>query len=147
MKKVNIIIADDQIDIISNLLENLKKQQNFNIVGVAYNGLELLNFLRTVPADFVITDNQMPKMTGLEAIKIIKKEKRDIPKIFVISADMLFSECNALDVQFIQKPINISKLINIINDEIGYSEDKIIAKSSISKDSLFKRIIKKISRK
>lgn len=151
MKKVNIIIADDQIDFLNSLLEELKKQSNFNIVGVAYDGSELLNLLKTInDVDFVITDNQMPKMTGLDVIRIIKKEKQDVPSIFVISGDNIFNECNILDVRFLQKPISIKKIIEIVNNEIEFEESIAMRQKmdhSASKDSWLKKIAKKISHK
>lgn len=151
MKKVNIIIADDQIDFLNSLLEELKKQSNFNIVGVAYDGSELLNLLKTInDVDFVITDNQMPKMTGLDVIRTIKKEKQDVPSIFVISGDNIFNECNILDVRFLQKPISIKKIIEIVNNEIEFEESIAMRQKmnpSASKDSWLKKIAKKISHK
>lgn len=151
MKKVNIIIADDQIDFLNSLLEELKKQSNFNIVGVAYDGSELLNLLKTInDVDFVITDNQMPKMTGLDVIRTIKKEKQDVPSIFVISGDNIFNECNILDVRFLQKPISIKKIIEIVNNEIEFEESIVMRQKmdpSASKDSWLKKIAKKISHK
>lgn len=151
MKKVNIIIADDQIDFLNSLLEELKKQSDFNIVGVAYDGSELLNLLKTInDVDFVITDNQMPKMTGLDVIRTIKKEKQDVPSIFVISGDNIFNECNILDVRFLQKPISIKKIIEIVNNEIEFEESIAMRQKmdpSASKDSWLKKIAKKISHK
>lgn len=151
MKKVNIIIADDQIDFLNSLLEELKKQSNFNIVGAAYDGSELLNLLKTInDVDFVITDNQMPKMTGLDVIRTIKKEKQDVPNIFVISGDNIFNECNILDVRFLQKPISVKKIIEIVNNEIEFEESIAMRQKmdvSASKDSWLKKIAKKISHK
>lgn len=151
MKKVNIIIADDQIDFLNSLLEELKKQSNFNIVGAAYDGSELLNLLKTInDVDFVITDNQMPKMTGLDVIRTIKKEKQDVPSIFVISGDNIFNECNILDVRFLQKPISIKKIIEFVNNEIEFEESIAMRQKmnpSASKDSWLKKIAKKISHK
>lgn len=151
MKKVNIIIADDQIDFLNSLLEELKKQSNFNIVGAAYDGSELLNLLKTInDVDFVITDNQMPKMTGLDVIRTIKKEKQDVPNIFVISGDNIFNECNILDIRFLQKTISVKKIIEIVNNEIEFEESIAMRQKmnvSASKDSWLKKIAKKISHK
>lgn len=151
MKKVNIIIADDQIDFLNSLLEELKKQSNFNIVGAAYDGSELLNLLKTInDVDFVITDNQMSKMTGLDVIRTIKKEKQDVPNIFVISGDNIFNECNILDIRFLQKTISVKKIIEIVNNEIEFEESIAMRQKmnvSASKDSWLKKIAKKISHK
>ena len=153
MKNINIVIADDQINVLSNLLEELKKNSNFHIVGVAYNGLELLNLLRTNSVDCLITDNQMPGMTGLEVIKKIKEESEVLPHIFVVSADNIFIECQKLNIRLLTKPISASKIVEIISREIEslenfsekeyHKENNTMMEISTKKENIFKKILKK----
>lgn len=74
MKKIKIIVADDQEIILNSLIENLKKIDNFEIIGTAKDGKELLSLLEIENTDVLITDNQMPELSGLEVLKKIQRK-------------------------------------------------------------------------
>lgn len=76
MKKIKIIVADDQEIILNSLIENLKKIDNFEIIGTAKDGKELLSLLEIENTDVLITDNQMPELSGLEVLKKYKESKK-----------------------------------------------------------------------
>ena len=46
------------------------------LVETATNGMEALEMLATLEPDIVITDIQMPKMTGVELITVMKSDPR-----------------------------------------------------------------------
>lgn len=150
MEKLKLIVADDQIDFLGELVGKLKEIKNFEIVGIAYNGDDLLNLLNTTPADIVITDNQMPKLTGLDAIKEYIHEKTNLPSIYIISGDSIQKECFDLNISFIKKPISIDRILDIIVNDIREQpkeKDANIVNQEIipiSKENLLKKFIKKI---
>lgn len=78
MKKIKIIVADDQEIILNSLIENLKKIDNFEIIGTAKDGKELLSLLEIENTDVLITDNQMPELSGLEVLKKYKESKKNV---------------------------------------------------------------------
>lgn len=149
MKKIKIIVADDQEIILNSLIENLKKIDNFEIIGTAKDGKELLSLLEVENTDVLITDNHMPELSGLEVLKKYKESKKRLPLTYVISGDAITADCFSLGVNFFSKPINTTKLISTIQDDaqnlldnpkLDVNTDSLV----LPKESFFKKIIKKI---
>ncbi len=79
--QVRIIIADDHPLLIDGLKIVLEEMKNVKVVGIAGNGLQLISVLRTTAADLVLLDLQMPKLDGIDTLKVLKK---DFPKLKII---------------------------------------------------------------
>lgn len=68
-KRVRLILADNHPDVLEetrNLLE-----RDFDVVGTAGNGMELIEAVRQFQPDVVVTDIRMPRMSGIEATRRI----------------------------------------------------------------------------
>jgi CheY-like chemotaxis protein len=78
-------------------------------VEAATNGLEALQILERVHPDLIVTDMQMPKMSGSELITALKKnpETAKIPIIIVASRASGFDEKEKRDDFAIYKDIDI----------------------------------------
>lgn len=77
-KKVILLIEDDQLDVISVERSLNKLNQNFELF-TAYNGieaLEILNENQDFLPDIILLDLNMPKMNGIEFLKVIKADDR-----------------------------------------------------------------------
>lgn len=70
---IKVIIADDHILYRAGVKTALSSKTDIKIVGEADNGMHLLNMLKTVPADVILLDIQMPVMDGITALPEIKK--------------------------------------------------------------------------
>ena len=70
---IKIVLADDHRIFRDGLKSLLSENQNFEIIGEACNGIELMQLLKTMQPDVIITDISMPGMTGIEAMKEIIK--------------------------------------------------------------------------
>ncbi|MGL1886392.1 MAG: response regulator transcription factor [Reichenbachiella sp.] len=81
---INILITDDQQIIIEGLKSLLSREESFNIVSQAKNGIEAIKQLKLSKIDVILMDINMPKMGGLEATKIINKEHPNV-KILILS--------------------------------------------------------------
>ncbi len=71
MRKPRIFLADDHamvVDAFRRLLEH-----EFNIVGTASDGLELLNSAPNLHPDLVVVDLGLPLLNGVEAGRQLKK--------------------------------------------------------------------------
>jgi len=86
MSKVKIFLADDHEIFIEGLKSLIEKESDFEIVGQAKDGGDLLNQLKKVKCDVVVTDLSMPNIDGMTAIKSIKRRH---PKIKILVLTML----------------------------------------------------------
>jgi two-component system sensor histidine kinase/response regulator len=117
MKKPLLLIADDQPDnlkIIKDILNHEEEKYAFITVP---NGKILVEIATKKLPDLIITDWEMPEMDGLEATRLLKKEKntKDIPVIMytgiMTSTDNLTTALEAGAVDFVRKPIEPTELI------------------------------------
>lgn len=69
-----VVVADDDGKACKKAVEFLQNN-GYQVVGEAADGLEAVMVCRRERPDFVIMDLSMPVMTGLEAIRVIHREK------------------------------------------------------------------------
>ncbi len=74
MERTRVIIADDESVIRADLREMLTNL-NYLVVGEVGDGQSAVNLAREVKPDVVIMDIKMPDMDGIEAAKILTREK------------------------------------------------------------------------
>lgn len=117
----NILIVDDNESFDIQLYNYIKyNTNNINIVNIATNGKEALNFLSNNEIDIILLDLQMPKINGLELIETLQKSTNfNAIKIIVISSHMelvneIYSRGMLVENIFL-KPFNISDIIEYIN--------------------------------
>ncbi len=84
MSKYRIILAEDHVLMRKGIKKIIQDDQELAVVGEAGDGIELLHMLEESAPDMVILDISMPRMKGLEAIKLIKGHYPDI-KIMVLT--------------------------------------------------------------
>jgi DNA-binding NarL/FixJ family response regulator len=83
-KNFNIVIAEDHTILREGLKSLLSSQADLKIVGEAGDGLEAIRCVRDHSPDMILLDLSMPRMTGLDAIKEIKRVSEDT-KIVVLT--------------------------------------------------------------
>jgi DNA-binding NarL/FixJ family response regulator len=74
MDLVKIIIADDHKLIIDGLKALFNDSKEYKIIAESENGKQLIDFVRLLNPQLIITDIDMPILSGVEAVKILSKE-------------------------------------------------------------------------
>lgn len=102
--------------IISNYIE---EKPDYKLI-TAVDGLDALEKLKTITPSLIILDISMPRMNGLEFLKVIRKEDKylDIPVIITTSREEeAFKElAMQLNVDiYLKKPYDKTKLLNAID--------------------------------
>ena len=72
MPKTKILIADDHRVVIEGIKSALQEHPEFKVVGEAVDGLEAVEFAKSLEPNIVIMDISMPNLSGIEATRQIK---------------------------------------------------------------------------
>jgi len=72
--KTRILIADDHAVLRDGLRQLLERERDFQVVGEAGDGEEAVSLSKQLKPDIVIMDIVMPKISGIEATKLIKQD-------------------------------------------------------------------------
>lgn len=115
MEKINILIADDEMESCQLVQKGLLKH-GFN-VDVAFDGKEALDRIKTNNYDFAFLDFNMPELTGIEVAKTVKQ--KDFKCVLVMitgypAIDEFFAKTLGID-EYLHKPFSIGDIKNIIN--------------------------------
>ena len=116
LKDLILLYVEDDADVLKQtkiILDDFVKE-----VIVASNGEEALEVLKEKSVDIIVADINMPKMNGIEMIKVLRQDmKLNIPCIITTAhtdTEFLLDAINLKVDGYIVKPINIKDLINSI---------------------------------
>jgi two-component system response regulator len=127
---VEILIVEDNPRDAELTLRALKKNNLANNVLIAEDGAEALDFFfcrgkfekrsLTSPTKVVLLDLKLPKISGLEVLKIIKKDKRTlhIPVVIVTSSKQEPDMKEAYELganSYVVKPVDFDQFINAMS--------------------------------
>ncbi|MEK6566051.1 MAG: response regulator transcription factor [Bacteroidota bacterium] len=74
MEKIRILLADDHALVRSGLIRLLEPNKDILVIGEAEDGEETIRKTKELKPDVVVIDLSMPKISGIEAAKIIRKD-------------------------------------------------------------------------
>ena len=119
MAERKVLVVDDEIHIV--YVVAIKLRNNGYEVITAGNGAEALELVREEKPDIIVTDFQMPVMTGLELVKKLRQceATKDIPVIMLTARDFAIEEEQKQDLQiseFVSKPFSPKELLRSIED-------------------------------
>jgi two-component system response regulator DesR len=80
---IRILIAEDQALVLGALAALLKLEDDLEVVGCARNGAEALALCASLAPDIVLTDIEMPQMTGLELAAALAAQQQAAKVIIV----------------------------------------------------------------
>jgi two-component system response regulator DesR len=72
---IRVVIAEDQAMVLGALAALLETEADIQVVGQARNGREALKMVQATSPDVVVTDIEMPEMTGIELAAELKRQR------------------------------------------------------------------------
>lgn len=116
---MRILITDDEKDI-ADYLKLLLEDADDHDCDLAYNGQEALELAHKNLYDFIITDVQMPIMTGVDFVQRIRLEDNInlSTRVLVLSGNIDQRIRNSLNfplISFMNKPMYEAELLEIID--------------------------------
>lgn len=119
---IKIIIADDQMLTREGLRTILDLEDDFEVIGLARNGVEACELTAKLRPDLVMMDIQMPIMDGISALKQIKKSN---PDTFILILSTFLDDNYIMDGMangasgYLLKDMEADKMIASIRDTVS----------------------------
>lgn len=133
---ITLLIVDDEAEIRSGLRSIIPwEDYSISVIGTAVNGAEALDKIRYYEPDIVITDIQMPGMSGLELVRRAKEEQFDCSFVILSGYDEFEYARSAIRYgvrEYLLKPISIRDLTELI---MNLKED-ILSRRGMHSDQL-----------
>jgi CheY-like chemotaxis protein len=112
---LHILLVDDNADVRSVVRLGLELDDRFSAISEATNGAEAIAVAAADPPDVILLDQQMPVMTGLEALPSLRDAAPDA-RIVVYSA--VADEIDLRDVaeadDCVQKGVDLFELYEVL---------------------------------
>ena len=123
-----VLVIDDSQDIRDFLVENILRPKGFEVL-TASDGLMGLELAIAKEPDLMITDQQMPGLTGLQVLQKLRERNIDIPAILITGEGSEDTAVRAFRLgikDYIIKPIDA--------DELSESVDKALRENRLQKE-------------
>jgi len=114
-----VLVVDDEIHIVHVVA--IKLRNNGYEVITATNGAEAFELVCSDKPDIVVTDFQMPVMTGLELVEKIRQneETKDIPVILLTARNFAIEDRQKEELRIcdcLSKPFSPKELLRSVQD-------------------------------
>lgn len=110
MDKIRVIIADDERPAREFLKNILREFDEAQLVGEATNGAEAVEIIKRKKPDLALLDLQMPEMTGLEAVKFLRKTQMPLVAFVTAYDEYAVQAFEVGAVDYLLKPVEKSRL-------------------------------------
>jgi len=119
MAERKVLVVDDEIHIV--YVVAIKLRNNGYEVITAGNGAEAFELVREEKPDIIVTDFQMPVMTGLELVEKIRQNEatKEIPVILLTARSFAIEDEQKQNLQIsecLSKPFSPKELLRSIED-------------------------------
>lgn len=122
-----IMVVDDEVEV-RKITRMCLEQVGYQVIE-AENGEQAIQLIKEgdnpVLLDAIITDINMPKVNGLEAIHFFQREWPHVPLIVMTGEPQLESAKELLKqgiVDYLVKPVDKEKLVNTVETAMGQRE-------------------------
>jgi two-component system alkaline phosphatase synthesis response regulator PhoP len=119
MAERKVLVADDEIHIVHVVAIKLRNN-GFEVISAA-NGAEAFELACEEKPDIIVTDFQMPVMTGLQLVEKLRQceQTKDIPVIMLTARGFAVEDGQKKDLQIselLSKPFSPKELLRSIED-------------------------------
>jgi len=108
----NILLGEDDMNFGSILKRELEEESLYNVDHV-FNGVEAVLSFKNRHYDFVLLDLKMPRLTGTDALRIIKAMNAKVPVITFSGSAGAWEQAESIEVgamKCLVKPFAVGEL-------------------------------------
>ncbi|MCX5760299.1 MAG: response regulator, partial [Gemmatimonadetes bacterium] len=112
------ILCVDDDPLMGRALDGMMREMGFEPT-IADSAYAALSILRSQDIDLVLTDQQMPGLSGLDLLRMIREEGRDTPVILLTAYGSVENAVTALHAgaaHYLTKPADPAELQRLISD-------------------------------
>lgn len=128
-KKITVGVAEDNEIVLEMLVEVVRSEEQFELVGEAMTGAEAMKLVREKQPDVMLLDLVMPQGGGLDVMATAKEENIQKTKFIAVSAlgeERIAQEAIAHGAQYyIMKPFEANGVIRRIKAVCTESENQV----------------------
>lgn len=109
---MRLLVVEDERDLNRVITKRLEKEGYS--VDSCYDGEQAVDYLRTGEFDAVIMDIMMPKLSGLDVLKIIRAKNNPVPVLLLTAKDSISDRVSGLDAgaeDYLVKPFAFEELL------------------------------------
>src|SRR6202453_4868089 len=142
--KARILVVDDE-ESIREFLDIMLKKEGYDVT-LAEDGKRAQEFLKKKTFDMVISDLQMPNVTGIELLKFVKDMNPDLVFMIITAFGTTETAVEAMKLgayDYITKPFKIDEVRILINNALKNKRletENIQLKKELKKENSFNNI-------
>lgn len=125
--KIKILLADDQPILADGLMSVLSACEDFEVVGIASNGVEAVKKTQELRPDVVLMDIRMPEMNGVVATREVRRVRPET-KVLVLTTfddtEYILGAINNGASGYLLKDTSVTALTDAIKN--AYAGDTIL---------------------
>ncbi|MGG5254163.1 response regulator [Neobacillus sp. SM06] len=119
MYKIRILVCDDYDILLKGIVQLLKLEPSFEVVGEARDGIEAIKLTEEIHPDVILMDVNMPNCSGIDAAALIRERNQEV-KIIMLTVsddqDDLFEAIKNGANGYLLKNINFDDLIEHVSN-------------------------------
>lgn len=145
MKKIKVMIAEDERLAREELMYLLEQEKDIELVSSVDNGRELLETIKQLTPQVIFLDIQMPEMNGIQAARMLKSHMEELIIVFTTAHEgyaLEAFELNAAD--YLLKPysyLRLKETLGRIRQKMAEQSEGLVNSRASSADKLNKLLI------
>jgi len=120
--KTHILVVEDEIQI-ARVLKMELEYEGYSVT-VEHNGKDGLEVALHTEIDLILLDVMLPKLSGMDVLRRLRKEKKNLPVILLTARNSTFDKVAGLDQganDYVTKPFEIEELLARIRSCLRHS--------------------------
>lgn len=114
MKK-KILISDDNLALCSSLKDFISSHSDFEVVGIAANGIQALQLIESTDPDYLLLDIVMPELDGFGVLSALEGKRPIVIMMSQLATDGFVQKAMQYGASyFLAKPLDYNRLLRLL---------------------------------
>ncbi|SNR15712.1 T9SS response regulator signal transducer PorX [Tenacibaculum jejuense] len=140
MRNIDILWVDDEIDLLKPHILFLEKK-NYKVTTCT-NGTDAVDLVDDMNFDIVFLDENMPGISGLDALNLIKQKRANLPVVMITKSEEEYIMEEAIGskiADYLIKPVNPNQILLSLKKNLDHSR-LVTEKTTLNYQQEFRKI-------